>query len=195
MSHHRHSTFFPARHALECDSISVQGWPQEERRGSEMNLHVSASSLFWIVVCFPAALLGCDAVRTTTQTLRVQIVEVSTGKPLTRAQISIKPELEITGDQNRDEARAANWKHLPRHDAHTNEEGIASIEIRITAHDWEKGDSPPSRRDVRGDRYATRIESGSRSENTVIDISEGETFVTESYQIEVLTLSRPMYID
>src|SRR4051794_3016147 len=100
--------------------------------------------------------IGCylgDPVRTTSQPVRLQVVDSASGNPVAYASVSLKLD-DQTPRPQRDEVEVeAPWSH-----GVTDKEGQAEIEVEYTALDRSRGSKPPAERDwVTGQRYFVRV--------------------------------------
>src|SRR5262249_48105411 len=115
-------------------------------------------------------LLGCDPVRTTTQQVRLRLIDSMSGQPVAGAQLLLKddfdanyrvsPETPPPGskpEEYRQHLREF-WERKPWFRGVAGVDGEAVITVRYTALDRSRGAKPPAQRDwVSGMRYLVEV--------------------------------------
>lgn len=158
-----------------------------------------------VLLVFGILVVGCDPVRTTKQTLRIQVLDLRSGMPLAGARLEVKEDFDggqaslpierrLTGAKLR-EAREF-WDGLPWSTCTTDYEGNAECSIVQTMLDRTRGQVPPRNRDnVTDVPFLIRIHPGNASEEALsIRMSPGHHVEGTCFRVDVLGVQKPEYI-
>ena len=164
---------------------------------------------FLTTTCATCALFlfsGCDPVRTTIQSVRLQVVDANTDKPVVGVLVSLRTdyvtlrplsnEINMTADEW-DRYKREIWDRQPWFSAVTDAHGYANIDIRYTALDRTNGPTPPSSRDfVTGKPYVVRVgRDGPVEEQLAMPMMPGESARGKSYVVTVNAVCQPNYVN
>lgn len=142
---------------------------------------------------------GCDPVRTTSQALKVGVVEAHSQLPVDGIRVSIKEAFEPDPklDQEDQEDQREFWESLPWSSGVTSEKGIAKIDVVLTMLDRSRGQVPPPIRDrLTARRYLLRIgEDETNAENPAeIEVVVGAHALVDDRKLSILEIGTPTYI-
>jgi hypothetical protein len=86
------------------------------------------------------------------------------------------------------------WEQFPWHEGITDTDGIARIEMSITAHDPSDDSRPGPRRDMKGRRFLIRSQSSDATEDVIEVPLVGSTVEDGArFRIEILNVGAPTY--
>ncbi len=162
----------------------------------------------WIVSCLLAA--GCDPVRTSSQVVRLQIVESASGQPLRGKKVSLKYDyLTAAGPlppkEWKETMSPEEWdKYRHRQaiqgyewfDSSTDERGQADFGIEFTSIDRFRGSTPPPEADsVTGEPYLIRVKEGELVEEELsVVMQRGASVKGKIYTVTVIDIKEPRYV-
>ena len=161
-----------------------------------------ANSVNRILIALSACLLtticcvGCDPVRTTSQALRVGVVDARSQLPIDGIRVSIKEAFEPDPKFDQEDQREF-WESLPWSSAVTSEKGIAKIDVVLTMLDRSRGRVPPPSRDMLTERrYLLRIgEHETDAEHPAeIEVVVGAHALVGDQKLSILEIATPTYI-
>ena len=155
------------------------------------------------IVCGLSA-VGCDPVRTTSQPVRLRVVDSASGEPVIGAQVflifdeatarPLSKETELTPEEwhKRMEAyRQPGFRGL------TNKFGQANIDAQYTSLDRTSGSTPPSGKDfVTGQPYLIKVKADELPEEEMrVVIKAGASVEGKSFSVTVLDIKEPRYVE
>lgn len=147
-----------------------------------------------LLICF----VGCDPVRTVSQTVQLQILDAESHSPVSDVVISLKenfePKAVADEDHSEDWERHQRefWEQLPWHAATSDSNGIATVEIAHTAIDRSRGKEPPPERDiVSGQTYLVKI--GDATMKDRLEINKDSRTVLNEVELLVLKVGKAVY--
>jgi hypothetical protein len=139
--------------------------------------------------------VGCylgDPVTTTSQLVRLRVVDSASGKPVAYAAVSLKFD-DQTPRPQRDEREVEDpWSH-----GVTDHDGQAEIEVEVTALDRSRGSKPPADRDwVTGQSYFVRVEKDrALDEESSVFMKPGVSVKGKSLTVTVIQIQQPRYVE
>ena len=139
---------------------------------------------------------GCDPVRTTSQALKVSVVDARSQLPIDGIRVSIKEAFEPDPKFDQEDQREF-WDSLPWSSGVTSEKGIAKIDVILTMLDRSRGEVPPPSRDTLTERsYLLRIgQDETNAENPVeIEVVVGAHALVSDRNVSILEIGAPTYI-
>lgn len=166
---------------------------------------ISRAVLWSVCIMF---VLGCDPVRTTSQPVRLRVVDVHSGQPLPSVQVSLKEDFEksrplppqewdMTPDEWQEYRQRNYMDPQPWFSAVTGEQGEATIDVTYTSLDRTTGTKPPSWKDfVTGKPYLIKIQQRNQSSDEVLSVvmKTGESVQGNSSTVTVMHIGEPHYV-
>jgi hypothetical protein len=158
-----------------------------------MGVGMRGSASLWLICVLFA--VGChlgDPVRTTSQRVRLRVVDSASGKPVAYASVSLKFDHQTPRPQ-RDELEVDDpWSH-----GVTDHDGQAEIEVEITALDRSQGSTPSPDRDcVTGQPYFVRVERDrAPDEKSSVLMKPGVSVKGKTLSVTVIEIQQPRYVD
>jgi hypothetical protein len=142
---------------------------------------------------------GCDPTRTTSQTIRLRVLDSASGKPLAGARVWMKwdyRDYERSEPQRRDQIRE-NWRQFPWSSSPTDSAGGANIHIKYTAIDGTRGPMPPPSRDWITDKpYVVRVRHGNVPDEILsLVVTPGQSVQGKSFTVVIDSIDNPFYCD
>jgi hypothetical protein len=151
-------------------------------------------SMLLCLICSLFA-VGCylgDPVRTTSQVVRLRVVDSASGKPVAYESVSLKLD-DQTPRPQRDEREVDDpWSH-----GVTNHDGQAEIEIEYTALDRSRESEPSADRDwITSWPYFVRVEKvPAPAEELNVLMLPGVTVKGKSFTVTVIRIQQPRYVE
>jgi hypothetical protein len=146
---------------------------------------------------------GCDPVQTTSQLVKIQVVDAATRKPVPDATVSIVY-AEISGDRSAKDVRPTpqEWKNRTAGGPGvefcgvTDRQGIAAIDVRYTSIDRNSGPTPPHGRNlVTAHTYLIKLaDSNGHEQIGRLVMEPGASVVCKSFAANVLGIAQPQYV-
>jgi hypothetical protein len=137
--------------------------------------------------------VGCgDPVKTTSQSVRLRVVDLTSGKPVAGASVSLKLDY-LTPHPQSDEVRGYDpWFHSV-----TAGDGQADIAVEYTALDRSWGANPPAGRDwVTGKPYLVRVEKDQTpEEESSVVMKVGGSVKGKAFTVIVIRIKKPRYTE
>lgn len=127
--------------------------------------------------------VGCDPVRTTSQTVHLRVIASDSGAPAAGREMSVRlDDPSATGD--------------PWAVGVSTREGDVSIEIQYTSIDRNRGSRPPASKDfVTGRRYLIKLRDSKVPEETLsVPMRVGESVKGRTYAVTVVSIGYPRYV-
>jgi hypothetical protein len=158
--------------------------------------------LFWLVCSL--SLVGCDPVRTTSQLIRLQVVDSASGQPVVGAQVSLVFDEAAARPLSKEtELTPQEWKkrieayQRPGFRGITNNQGQAEIDAKFTSLDRTSGSKPPSGKDfVTGHPYLIKVKAGEVPEEEIsLVMKAGASVKGKSYTVLVIDIQEPRYVE
>jgi hypothetical protein len=145
--------------------------------------------VLWIMCSLFAT--GCDPVRTTSQPVRLRVVDSASGQPVVGAHVSLKDDRETAEALSPDD-----WHQPPWFSDVTDKRGEADIDVKYTALDRTRGSRPPSGRDwVTGIRFLVRVKQSQQPEEELsVVMNLGASVKGKSYTVTVIDIQEPRYV-
>ena len=148
-------------------------------------------------------MVGCDPVRTTTQTARVVITDSQSGKPIAGLRIRAKYDFDrgqskSNSQVSEDARRHARefWTTLPWSAAMTDNNGEAEFMVETTKLDRNGSNSPSSTRDeITEQPYLIKIGNDSADvEELSVVMSPDDSVKGKQYVVTVVAVGTPSYV-
>ena len=163
-------------------------------------------------VCMVCCLLawGCDPVRTTSQRVRLRIVDSASEQPIAGAKVSLRNELladvsaptedlQFISPEDLDEQRhRSTLSQSAWHTGTTDRFGEVDIHVVITALDRTRGNEPPKWRDfVTGRPCLVRVEADRLPEEELRlrCMQPGASAQGRAYRVTVISVEKPRYVE
>jgi len=158
-----------------------------------------------LVICCLCA-VGCDPVRTTQQSVRLQIVDSTSGTPAAGAQRQLKYDFNRAEPLSKEtrEPRAALhngrrefWEAFPWSRGVSGRDGRVQISIEYTSLDRTLGCKPPASQDmIAGKPYLVRVKADELPEEELsVVIKPGASVKAKSFTVTVLAIQEPRYVE
>lgn len=164
-------------------------------------LRRSRGTLFWLACSL--SVVGCDPVRTTSQVVRLQVVDAGAGQPVAGAQVSLAFDEAAARPLSKEtELTPQEWKkrieayQRPGFQSFTNKQGQADIDAKFTSLDRTSGSKPPSGRDfVTGHPYLIKVKAGEVPEEEMsLVMTISASVKGKSFTVTVLDIQGPRYV-
>jgi hypothetical protein len=135
---------------------------------------------------------GCTPVRTTSQTVRLRVVDSASGKALAWAPISLKQDDRAPHPQSGEVGSEDPWFR-----GVTNKDGLVEFEVRYTVEDRTTGSEPPPDSDfVTGYPFLVRVNEGrTPEEESSVLMNPGGSVKGKSFTISVIQIQAPRYVE
>lgn len=162
-----------------------------------------------VICCLLAA--GCDPCRTSSQVVRLQIVDSPSGQPLEGKKVSLKYDYftaaELLPPKHMEQVMSPEeWdEHMYRdaldgsvwHVSSTDGHGQADFDVEVISIDRTRGSKPPSWRNfVTGAPYLVRVEEGLLPEEELTVVMQpGASVKGKAYAVTVIDIQEPRYVD
>ncbi len=170
------------------------------------------TAVLWIVCSL--VVVGCDPVRTTSQLVRLRVVNSGPGQPLAGAQVSLKYDFDTAEPASKKTFEAYShetdvapeewhkykrkaWEQQPWFRGVTNKDGEAHVEVKHTEIDRSRGAKPPARRDkVTRRPYLVKVKAGEMPEQEMtVLMRPGESVKGKSFTVTVIEIQQPRYVE
>jgi hypothetical protein len=147
---------------------------------------------------------GCDPVRSTSQAVRIAVVDTTRGQPVAGASVALLV-ADASGERSPSEAEptAEEWKN--RIEANpaltfqgvTDKQGVAAIYVRYTSIDRTWGSKPlPSKDIVTAHRYLIKVADGKVHDELIHLVMEAEASTKgRTFTVTVLSIAQPQYVE
>jgi hypothetical protein len=183
---------------------------------------MTARRLSHALLCaiFSLFAVGCplgDPVRTTSQAIRLRVVDSASGTPVSYADVFLKDDFdsafrlsqEETSDWPFKEKETVQppkeqrwyyrrvWEREPWFRCATDKDGQAEIEVEYTELDRTQGSKPPAQRDyVTGRPYLVRVKKDQApEEESSVLMKPGESVKGKSFTVTVIEIHAPRYVE
>ncbi len=183
-------------------------------------MSVRKSSQGILCAIFSLFAVGCppgDPVRTTSQAIRLRVIDSASGKPVSYADVFLKDDFDSAFRLSQQETsdwpfkeketvqppKAQRWYHRrvweqqPWFRAPSDKDGQAEIEVECTALDFTQGSEPPAQRDnVTGRPYLVRVKKDQApEEESSVLMKPGESVKGKSFTVTVTDIHAPRYVE
>ena len=170
-------------------------------------LHRRQEFVILPLVCLLAGGCGCGdvAAKPTVQTIRLQLIDTATEKPIRNAQLLLTLNYDVDHPQSESELTPKEWQHYKKVwdqarwvQGTTDQDGNAKIVIDCTPHDQSRGSKPPAEREgLTGKPFIVRIIRGSESpeERVKLILESGESKKAKTVTVTVLEIGKPEYVE
>jgi hypothetical protein len=157
-----------------------------------------------IGLAFGLTVGGCDPVRTTSQIVRLQVVDSVSGQPVVGATVSLAFDQASARPLSKEtELTAEEWKRYikdhqqPGFRGVTNNRGQVDIHTKVTSLDRTSGATPPPYKDfVTGYPYLINVKAGELpAEEASLVMKIGDSFKEKSFTVTVLDIQGPRYVE
>ncbi|MDY0170083.1 MAG: hypothetical protein RBS80_26300 [Thermoguttaceae bacterium] len=142
--------------------------------------------------------------RSTSQLVRLQVVDSASGQPVVGAQVSLAFDEAAARPLSKEtELTPQEWKkrieayQRPGFRGVTNKQGQAEIDAKFTLLDRTSGSKPPSGKDfVTGHPYLIKVKAGEvPEEETSLVMKIGASVKGKSFAVTVLDIQSPRYVE
>jgi len=167
-----------------------------------MLLRRSSWGLFWLACSL--SMVGCDPVRTTSQLVRLQVLDSASGQPVVDAQVSLAFDEAAARPLSKEtELTPQEWKkrieayQRPGFRGVTNKQGQADIDTKFTSLDRTSGSKPPTGKDfVTGHPYLIKVKAGEVPEEEMsLVMKAGAAVKGKSFTVTVIDIQQPRYVE
>ncbi len=158
-----------------------------------------------LIICCLCA-VGCDPVRTTQQSVRLQVVDSTSDTPVAGVQLQLKYDFNRAEPLSKEtlEPREALhkgkrefWEAFPWSCGVSGRDGQVQISIEYTSLDRTSGCKPPASRDmISGKPYQVKVKAGEVPEEELsVVMKHGASVKTKFYTVTVLEIQEPQYVE
>jgi hypothetical protein len=141
-------------------------------------------------------LTGCDPVRTTRQSVQVQVADGQSGGSVVGAQVSLKYDFDRGPLFAHVEHNREWWEQLPWHTGTTNWRGQAWVGVEYTVLDRTIGPWPPGSRDnVSNQPYLVRVTTNDLYDQVSLMMRPGESSKGIHFTVSLIKIGKPRYVE
>jgi hypothetical protein len=149
--------------------------------------------------------VGCDPVRTTSQTISLRVSKTTSGEAVGNVQVSLKYDFETAEPLSKETRQPPKewhehmrkfWDEFPWFSGVTDKHGEAAIDVVYTGIDRTWGSTPPAESDgVTGKPFLVRLkEEKSPEEQVSVLMKPGEILKGKIYTVTVIKIQSPHYV-